>query len=102
MIKGTLHAAARKLQWGLSGNDHVDRGGMTRRLHRLQVFYVLEKPPAGWTGGTGYVSKAMVHEHLPLPHEDVITLRCGPPPMNRAVEGILDTQGFTKEMQFEF
>ncbi len=75
---------------------------MLRRLHITQVYYVLEKPPAGWTGGKGYVSKDMVHEHLPLPHADVITLRCGPPPMNRAVEGILDAQGFTKEMQFEF
>ena len=75
---------------------------MVRLQHHLQVFYVLEKPPAEWSGGVGYVSKDIVHEHLPLPHEDVVTLRCGPPPMNRTVEGILDASGFTKEMQFEF
>lgn len=68
----------------------------------LQVYYVLEKPPAEWKGGVGYVSKAIVHEHLPLPNEGVITLRCGPPAMNKAVESILDSLGFTKEMQFEF
>ncbi len=66
------------------------------------MYYVLEKPPAGWKGGMGYVSKDIVHEHLCLPHEDVVTLRCGPPPMNRALESILDASGFTKEMQFEF
>ena len=68
----------------------------------MQVYYVLNKPPAEWKGGVGYVSKEMVHEHLPLPNEEVITLRCGPPQMNRAVEAILDDSGFTKEMQFEF
>ncbi len=68
----------------------------------MQVYYVLEKPPPDWKGGVGYISKEMVHEHLPLPNEDVITLRCGPLPMNKAVEGILDASGFTKDMQFEF
>ena len=68
----------------------------------MQVYYVLEKPPPDWKGGVGYINKEMVHEHLPLPDEDVITLRCGPLPMNKAVESILDASGFTKEMQFEF
>ncbi len=66
------------------------------------MYYVLNNPPSEWKGGVGYVSKEIVHGHLPSPSEDVITLRCGPPPMNRAVEAILDASGFTKEMQFEF
>ena len=95
------------------GIDHADccnatvsapgaMSSVVRCLRNAQVFYVLEKPPAEWSGGKGYISKDMVHEHLPLPHEGVVTLRCGPPPMNRAVENILDASGFTKEMQFEF
>ena len=66
------------------------------------MYYVLEKPPPDWKGGVGYISKEMVHEHLPSPNADVITLRCGPLPMNKAVESILGASGFTKEMQFEF
>ncbi len=67
-----------------------------------QVYYVLEKPPAGWTMGEGFVNKAILHEHLPLPNEQVLILRCGPPGMNKAVEGILDAAGYSKDMQFEF
>lgn len=67
-----------------------------------QVCYVLEAPPEGWKMGKGRVSKEIVDEHLPLPNEEVMILRCGPPPMNRAVEGLLDKAGYTKEMQFEF
>ena len=67
-----------------------------------QVYYVLEKPPEGWSMGEGYVSHAMLAEHLPAPAEDVLILRCGPPAMNKAVEGILDASGYSKDMQFEF
>ncbi len=29
-------------------------------------------------------------------------LRCGPPPMNKAIAGHCDALGYTKEMQFQF
>jgi NAD(P)H-flavin reductase len=29
-------------------------------------------------------------------------LRCGPPPMNKAMAAHLDDLGYTKEMQFQF
>lgn len=63
---------------------------------------MLEKPPADWQGGKGYVSQDIVHEHLPLPNPEVMVLRCGPPAMNKAVETLLDDAGFSKDMQFEF
>ena len=67
-----------------------------------QVYYVLNKPPEGWTGGEGFVSSKILHEHLPLPNQEVLILRCGPPGMNKAVEAILDGAGYSKDMQFEF
>ena len=65
-----------------------------------QVYYVLERPPAGWSMGEGYVSSKMLEQHLPAPAEDVLILRCGPPAMNKAVEGLLDTGGYSKDTQF--
>ena len=67
-----------------------------------QVHYVLESPPDGWSMGKGRVCKEILDEHLPLPNEGVMVLRCGPPGMNRAVEALLDAAGHTKDMLFEF
>lgn len=67
------------------------------------VHYVLNKPPAtGWKGSTGFVSPAIVSAQLPAPGPGVVVLRCGPPPMNRAVEGIFNQLGYPVDTQFEF
>ena len=39
-------------------------------------------PRTGWTGGEGFVSEAMLREHLPPPAANTLILRCGPLPMN--------------------
>lgn len=44
---------------------------------RFKVFYVLNNPPTGWTGGVGFVSKAQVAEHLPASRDDIKMLLCG-------------------------
>ncbi|CAI9281033.1 unnamed protein product [Lactuca saligna] len=31
----------------------------------FKVYYVLNQPPEGWTGGVGFVSKEMIQDHLP-------------------------------------
>ena len=33
----------------------------------VQVHYVLDQPPEGWTGGSGYLSAEMLAERLPPP-----------------------------------
>ncbi len=68
----------------------------------LQVVHVLNEAPAGWTGGVGFISADMIQEHCPPPADDVLVLRCGPPGMNKAMEGHLDALGYSKEMQFQF
>ncbi|GAQ86614.1 NADH-cytochrome b-5 reductase [Klebsormidium nitens] len=74
------------------------------KLHpnKFSIYYVLNDPPPGWTGGVGFVSADMIKAHLPAPAEDVKILRCGPPPMNKAMAAHLDALGYSKEMQFQF
>ncbi|KAL3841075.1 hypothetical protein ACJIZ3_025666 [Penstemon smallii] len=70
--------------------------------HRFKVYYVLNNPPEVWNGGVGFVSKEMIQAHLPAPASDIRILRCGPPPMNKAMAAHLDALGYTSEMQFQF
>ncbi|XP_073305218.1 NADH--cytochrome b5 reductase 1-like [Primulina huaijiensis] len=68
----------------------------------FKVYYVLNQPPEEWNGGVGFVSKEMIQAHCPAPASDIQILRCGPPPMNKAMAGHLDALGYTSEMQFQF
>lgn len=57
---------------------------------RFEVFYVLNNPPTGWTGGVGFVSKEQIATHLPASHDNIKVLLCGPPPMMNAMKKHLD------------
>ncbi|XP_057981034.1 NADH--cytochrome b5 reductase 1-like isoform X2 [Malania oleifera] len=67
----------------------------------FKVYYVLNQPPEGWNGGTGYVSEEMIRSHCPAPAPDIQILRCGPPAMNLAMAAHLSMLGYSSEMQFE-
>ncbi|KAL5547042.1 hypothetical protein UlMin_006729 [Ulmus minor] len=69
---------------------------------QFKVYYVLNQPPEVWDGGVGFVSKEMIQTHLPAPAPDVRILRCGPPPMNKAMAAHLNDLGYSSEMQFQF
>ncbi|KAF9786974.1 ferredoxin reductase-like C-terminal NADP-linked domain-containing protein [Thelephora terrestris] len=62
---------------------------------RFTVFYVLNNPPAGWTGGSGFVSKEQIEKHLPSSSHDVKVLLCGPPPMMNAMKVHLSELKYT-------
>ncbi|XP_057453373.1 NADH--cytochrome b5 reductase 1-like [Lotus japonicus] len=70
--------------------------------YRFQLYHVLNKPPTEWNGGVGFISKEMIDSHCPAPSPDIQILRCGPPPMNKAIANHLNTLGYTSTMQFEF
>ncbi|KII93471.1 hypothetical protein PLICRDRAFT_131281 [Plicaturopsis crispa FD-325 SS-3] len=57
---------------------------------RFKVFYVLNNPPAVWSGGVGFVSKDQIAEHLPPTDHNIKILMCGPPPMMTAMKKHLD------------
>jgi len=82
---------------------------------RFKVHYTLDKPPAGWKGGEGFVSESMAKANLPKPSDDTLILFCGPPPMLKAVAGpkgpnftqgdvggVLSALGYTNDMVYKF
>ncbi|KAL7258240.1 hypothetical protein ACSBR1_004372 [Camellia fascicularis] len=70
--------------------------------NRFNVYCVLNQPPEGWDGGVGFVSKEMIQAHYPAPASDIQILRCGPPPMNKAMAAHLEALGYASQMQFQF
>jgi len=61
---------------------------------RFKVYYVLDKPPEGWKGGEGFVTKDMISEHCPKPDKENKILICGPPPMVKAMVKNLTELGY--------
>jgi cytochrome-b5 reductase len=54
----------------------------------FKVHYVLEKPPAGWTGSVGYITADTIKQFMPAASDaESIVLVCGPPPMMKAISG---------------
>ncbi|KAI9168024.1 nadh-cytochrome b5 reductase 1 [Paramyrothecium foliicola] len=63
---------------------------------KIRVHYVLDKPPAGWSGGVGYVTAEMIRKWLPKPTRNAQILLCGPPPMVSGLRKTLLDLGFKK------
>ncbi|GCB18602.1 NADH-cytochrome b5 reductase 1 [Aspergillus awamori] len=62
----------------------------------FRIYYVLNNPPEGWTGGVGFVTPDMIKERLPAPASDIKVLLCGPPPMVSAMKKATESLGYTK------
>jgi len=62
----------------------------------FSVYYVLNNPPEGWTGGVGFVTADMIKERLPPPGPDMKILICGPPPMVSALKKATESIGYQK------
>ncbi|KAM5550449.1 hypothetical protein ABKV19_027552 [Rosa sericea] len=81
--------------------DELD--GLARTYpDRFQIYYVLNQPPEVWDDGVGFVSKEIIQTHLPAPGPDIQILRCGPPPMNKAMAAHLESLEYASHMQFQF
>jgi predicted ferric reductase len=59
----------------------------------LKVVHVLEKPPQGWEGETGFITSDVLERHLPENRTELIYLICGPVPMIELVEKSLANMG---------
>jgi len=75
---------------------------MVKQHSNFKVYYVLNNPPAGWTGGVGFVSSDMMKLNFSGPSSDIKVLLCGPPMMNKAMQGNLEALGYTPEHFFIF
>ncbi len=69
---------------------------------RLRVSYVLNNPPEGWTGKTGFVTEEVLRDCIPPPADDMFTLICGPPPMVKSVSLHLTTLGYPRGSVYKF
>lgn len=63
---------------------------------RVKVWYVVEKSVReGWKYDIGFVTEAILREHVPLGGDGVLALTCGPPPMIQfAVQPNLEKMGY--------
>lgn len=70
---------------------------------RLHVYYTLDRPPANWQYGSGFVNATMFREHLPAPGPDSMFFVCGPPPMIKfACEPAFKEVGIQEDDWFAF
>ncbi len=91
--------------------------------NRFRAFYLLDKPPDGWTQGSGHVSTELLKTVLPEPkatktkggEEDLKIFVCGPPGLYKAVcgakkspqdqgelVGMLKELGYEKDQVYKF
>jgi len=81
----------------------------------FKVFYTLDKPPSGWTGGKGFVSLEMIRKRMPTPSDDSLVLVCGPKGLLEHVcgakeqkdqqgplLGLLKSVGYTESQVYKF
>lgn len=68
-----------------------------KKVINLEVVYVLEEPPQGWEGETGFITPQLLARHLPENRMDLEYFICGPGPMMDAVENGLKQLGISLE-----
>lgn len=80
--------------------DQLDQ--LDRNDSSFSIYYVLNDPPPGWSGGVGFVTKDILEQQFGPPQDDSLVLMCGPPPMNKAMRTILDGMGYDNDHIFKF
>ncbi|KAI9202198.1 uncharacterized protein BJ171DRAFT_515174 [Polychytrium aggregatum] len=81
---------------------------------KLSVYYVLDRPPAKWNGGSGYINTDHIKAHMPAPGAGKVFI-CGPNPMlahlsgikapdytQGPISGLLKDLGYTEADVFKF
>ncbi|CAB4385962.1 NADH-cytochrome b5 reductase 1 [Rhizophagus irregularis] len=62
----------------------------------FNVYYSLDRPPVGWTGGSGFVTPEVIKEYCPPPADDIKILLCGPIPMVSVMAKHCEALGYKK------
>jgi len=62
----------------------------------INVYHVLNNPPAKWEGGVGFVTAEIIKERFPAPARDIKIMICGPPPMVSAMKKATESLGYEK------
>jgi cytochrome-b5 reductase len=70
---------------------------------RFKLWYTVDREPEGWKYSKGFISEAMLSEHMPPPSDETLICICGPPPMIKfACLPNLDKLGYTESMRYTF
>jgi cytochrome-b5 reductase len=72
---------------------------------RFKLHYTLDRPPAGWTGSTGFIDQDMIKTHVLKngKKDGTQVLLCGPPPMIKfACIPNLEAVGLNESNWFSF
>jgi len=80
--------------------EELDR--MAEQHKNVKVFYTLDRPPANWKYGSGFVTAEMMKEHLPPPADDTLILCCGPPMMIKSLERNLAALDYPEDHWFKY
>jgi cytochrome-b5 reductase len=81
--------------------DEIDE--LAVKYPNFHVYHVLNEPPLNWTMGKGFITDAIIKEHMPKPADDMKILLCGPPPMMKAMREHLKNLGYdNKKHVFAF
>ncbi|HDQ70835.1 MAG TPA: oxidoreductase, partial [Chloroflexi bacterium] len=63
----------------------------------LEVIHVLDNPPEGWEGETGFINREVLERHTACGDETCTYFICGPLPMIEAMEKALDAMGVPRQ-----
>ena len=61
---------------------------------QFEVYYMVDKPPAGWQYGTGHIDKEVLQKKMPAVSDDNKVLLCGPPGLVNATKNNLTELGW--------
>ena len=69
---------------------------LAQKNKNLRILFTLNVPSPDWKGATGFIDAGMIKKELPDYKENVF-YACGPPPMVKAMETLIESLGLTKE-----
>ncbi|KAI7905724.1 uncharacterized protein BX663DRAFT_500701 [Cokeromyces recurvatus] len=69
---------------------------LAKKHDNINIYHVLNKPPSGWSQGSGFITADMIRERCPPPASDIKMLICGPLPMVKAMTENLTELGYDK------
>jgi ferredoxin-NADP reductase len=76
--------------------------GLAQKNENLKLVFTLNEAPPQWKGATGIINADMVKRELP-DYKETIFYACGPPPMVKAMEALIENLGLPKtQLKLEY